>query len=63
MPREHETVAMSSRGSGFEEKERRVDGDVRAFAGNARASFPTRIAYIDKDHAAAAAAAIEGDRP
>ena len=38
-------------------------GNVRALAGNAKASFQTRIEYIDKDHAAAAAAAIEGDRP
>jgi hypothetical protein len=37
-------------------------GNVRSLAGNARASFATRIDYIDKDHAAVAAAAIEGDR-
>jgi hypothetical protein len=35
-------------------------GNVRSLAGNARASFATRIDYIDKGHAAAAAAAIEG---
>ena len=38
-------------------------GNVRALAGGGKAAFATRIDYIDKDHAAAAAAAIEGDRP
>jgi len=37
-------------------------GNVRSLAGNARASFATRIDYIDKEHAAAAAAAIEGSQ-
>ena len=37
-------------------------GNVRSLAGNARASFATRIDYIERDHAAAAAAAIEGSQ-
>jgi hypothetical protein len=37
-------------------------GNVRSLAGNAKASFATRIDYIERDHAAAAAAAIEGSQ-
>lgn len=37
-------------------------GNVRALAGGARASFVTRLDYIDADHAAAAARTIEGDK-
>jgi hypothetical protein len=37
-------------------------GNVRVLAGGATASFRTRIDYIDANHAAAAARAIEGDQ-
>ena len=37
-------------------------GNVLALAGGARVSFVTRLDYVDADHAAAAAKAIEGDR-
>ena len=38
-------------------------GNVRALAGGAKASFVTRLDYIDAGHAAAAARKIEGDAP
>ncbi len=37
-------------------------GNVRALAGGAKASFVTRLDYIDAGHAAAAAKTIEGDQ-
>jgi hypothetical protein len=36
-------------------------GNVRALAGGAKATFSTRLAYVDESHAAAAVRAIEGD--
>jgi hypothetical protein len=40
----------------------RRKGNVRSLAGGAKASFATRVDYIDAGHAAAAAKTIEGDK-
>ncbi len=37
-------------------------GNVRSLAGRARASFATRLGYVDRDHAAELARSIEGRR-
>jgi hypothetical protein len=37
-------------------------GNARVLAGGAKACFVTRVGYVDKEHAASAAARIEGQR-
>jgi hypothetical protein len=37
-------------------------GNARVLAGGAKACFVTRVGYVDKEHAASAAARIEGQQ-
>ena len=37
-------------------------GNVRSLSSGAKARFVTRVGYVDKEHAASAAARIEGNQ-